>query len=84
MFWSHKISVLDLFKNIIMWLLNKFSLEDIDYVTEVVEDVEDATEVEVVVVTTPVTTPVVQTTSAEPLIEDDLILSGSESDTDTV
>ena len=34
--------------------------------------------------TTPVTTPVVQTTSAEPLIEDDLILSGSESDTDTV
>ena len=85
MFWSHKISVLDLFKNIIMWLLNKFSLEDIDYVTEVVGDVEDTTEVEeVVVVTTPLTTPLVQTTSAEPLIEDDLILTRSESEADTV
>ena len=56
-----------------------FSLEDIDYVTEMVEDVEDTTEVEeVVVVTTPMTT------SAEPLIEDDLVLSRSESEADTV
>ena len=56
-----------------------FSLEDIDYVTEMVEDVEDTTEVEeVVVVTTPMTT------SAEPLIEDDLILTRSESEADTV
>ena len=56
-----------------------FSLEDIDYVTEMVEDVEDTTEVEeVAVVTTPMTT------SAEPLIEDDLVLSRSESEADTV
>ena len=62
-----------------------FSLEDIDYVTEMVEDVEDTTEVEeVVVVTTPLTTPLVETTSAEPLIEDDLILTRSESEADTV
>ena len=50
-----------------------------------VEDVEDTTEVEeVVVVTTPLTTPLVQTTSPEPLIEDDLILTRSESEADTV
>ena len=47
--------------------------------TEAVEDVEDTTEVEeVAVVTTPMTT------SAEPLIEDDLVLSRSESEADTV
>ena len=45
---------------------------------------EDATEVVEVVVTTPMTTPVVQTTSAEPLIEDDLILTWAESEADTV
>jgi len=64
------------------------NLEDIDYVTEaveVMEEVEDTTEVEeVVVVTTPVTTPLVQTTSAEPMIEDDLILTRSDSEADTV
>ena len=53
--------------------------------TEAVEDVEDTTEVEeVVVVTTPLTTPLVQTTSTEPLIEDDLILTNSEGEADTV
>ena len=34
--------------------------------------------------TTPMTIPVVQTTSAEPLIEDDLILTRGESEADTV
>ena len=54
-------------------------------IVEVVEEVEDTTEVEeVVVVTTPVTTPLVQTTSAEPMIEDDLILTRSDSEADTV
>ena len=36
---------------------------------------EDVTEQEDVVVTTPFTTPDVKTTSAEPLMEDDLVVS---------
>ena len=53
--------------------------------TEAVEDVEDTTEVEeVVVVTTPPSKPLVQTTSTEPLIEDDLIMTDSEGEADTV
>jgi len=60
------------------------NLEDIDYVTEAVDDLEDTTDVEELVVTTPMTIPVVQTTSAEPLIEDDLILTRGESEADTV
>ena len=47
--------------------------------------VEDVTELEDVVVTTPFTTPDIKTTTSEPLIDDDMIItSGKSSETDTV
>merc|ERR1711963_285601 len=72
-------------KGVLLLQISSFlaqDMEDPDYVTEMVEDV---TELEEVVVTTPITTPAVKTTSPEPLIEDDLVVASSKSrEPDTV